>query len=234
MLSHLTQNDLLLRHEIIRALNKLKVEFPNLKFPTDTINQHILDETKYYYKILNLVQKQNELLEERASFTNSNDNSSRIDSAQKLLMKALEVKLEVNLERIFRLLGLRYPSKDMYNAYLGVVSNKVDLRANAIEFLDNILDTDFKKLIIPIVEENLPTHLIQKSQAFFGFAVPSEIECIEFLLQGEDNWLKACTVHLLAEMRSVNCKDFIEKLVEDSDLIVRETALYYLVQIKNT
>ena len=233
LLSNVTQSDLLMRHEIIRALNKLKVKFPNLKFPSDSINQHILDETKYYYKILNLVHKQNELLEQKANIANSKNKSSRIDSAQKLLMKALEEKLEVNLERIFRLLGLRYPSKDMYNAYLGVVSKKSDLRANAIEFLDNILDTDFKKLIIPIVEENLPSHLIQKSQALFGFAVPSEIECMEFLLQGEDNWLKACTVHLLAEMKSINCKDYIQRLVDDSDLIVRETALYYFDLVGN-
>lgn len=234
LLSNVAQSDLLLRHEIIRALNKLKVKFTNLKFPSESINQHILDETKYYYKILNLVHKQNKLLDEKIYFSDSNNNSKRIDSAQKLLMKALEEKLEVNLERIFRLLGLRYPSKDMHNAYLGVVSNKSDLRANAIEFLDNILDTDFKKLIIPIVEENLPTHLIQKSQALFGFAVPSEFECMEFLLHGEDNWLKACTVHLLAEMKSVNCKDYIQRLIDHSDPIVRETAVLYFERIGNS
>jgi AAA family ATP:ADP antiporter len=231
LLSHLTQSDLLLRHEIIRALNRLKVNFPNLKFHRESINQQIIDETKYYYKVLNLVHKQNELLEEKTNVATLNKNSRRIDSAQKLLMKALEEKLEVNLERIFRLLGLRYPSKDMYNAYLGVVSNKEDLRANAIEFLDNILDADFKKLIIPIVEENLPGHLIKKSQVLFGFNVPSEIECMEFLLQGDDNWLKACTIHLLAEMKSANCKDFIQRLVEDSDLIVKGTAQYYFERI---
>ncbi len=231
LLAHLTQSDLLLRHEIIRALNKLKVKFPNLKFHKDSINQQILDETKYYYKILNLVHKQNELMEEKAHFTIPNNNSGRINSAQKLLMKALEEKLEVNLERIFRLLGLRYPSKDMYNAYLGVISNKTDLRANAIEFLDNILDANFKKLIIPIVEENLPGHLVRKSQILFGFNVPSDIECMEFLLQGEDNWLKACTIHLLAEMKSVICKGFIQRLMRDSDPIIRETALYYFDRI---
>lgn len=234
LLSHLMQSDLLLRHEIIRALNKLKMKFLNLKFPADSINQHILDETKYYYKILNLVHKQNDLLEEKTNVAALNNNSDRIDSAQRLLMKALEEKLEVNLERIFRLLGLRYPSKDMYNAYLGVVSNKIDLRANAIEFLDNILDSDFKKLIIPIVEENLPVHLIQKSHALFGFAVPSEIECMEFLLDGNDNWLKACTVHLLAEMKSDYCKNYIQRLVNDSDPIVKETAVFYFERIGNS
>ncbi len=231
LLSHLTQSNLLLRYEIIRALNKLKFNFPDLKFHRESINQLIIDETKYYYRVLNLVNKQNELLEEKSNVTTLNKNPHRIDSAQKLLKKALEEKLEVNLERIFRLLGLSYPSKDMYNAYLGVVSNKGNLRANAIEFLDNILDADFKKLIIPIVEENLPGHLIKKSQVLFGFNVPSEIECMEFLLQGEDNWLKACTVHLLAEMKSINCKDLIKRLFEDSDLVVKETARYYFERI---
>ena len=233
LLAHLQDGDSQVHYEIIRALNKLKVNYPNLKFRRDSIDRQIIDETKYYYKILNLVHKQNELLQVNSNKAVSNDNSGRINSAQKLLMKALEEKLEINLERIFRLLGLRYPSKDMYNAYLGVVSNKEDLRANAIEFLDNILDSNFKKLIIPIVEENLPSDLIQRSQALFGFSVPSEIECMEFLLQGEDNWLKACTVHLLAEMKSVNCKELIQKLVDDSDPIVQETSMYFLGRIES-
>jgi hypothetical protein len=87
--------------------------------------------------------------------------------------------------------------------------------------------------IFLIIASLLIVKPVRKSQVLFGISVPSEIECKEFLLQGEDNWLKACTIHLLAEVKNAICKDFIQKLVDDSDPIVRETSLYYFSRIES-
>ena len=225
LIKNLKQSDLLLRFEIIKALNKLKVNFPNLKFDKHNIMRHIWNETKYYYKILCLQYQQSRSW--RIEDIKSN-NLNRAKIAQKLLIVAMEEKLDVNLERIFRLLGLRYPPKDMYNAYLGVISKKSDLRANAVEFLENILDSNSKRIIIPIIEGNSPNLLIEKSQQFFGFDLLTEYECLEFLLNGEDNWLKVCTLYFIAELKNAAYHDIVMKLITDSDPIVRETAQYYL------
>ena len=66
--------------------------------------------------------------------------------------QALYREREQSLERVFRLLGLRYPSADMHSAYLGLTED-TDLRASAAEFLDNLIDWDLKRYLIPLLDE---------------------------------------------------------------------------------
>lgn len=159
-LSH--QNDLLLRYNMIKALNKLKSKFPLLKFDEQYIESKIFDETKNYYRILLILNNQNTFMANIRCSVALIENADRLERAKQLLIKALEEKLDNNLERIFRLLGLKYEPNDMFNAYKGITNKKKDLIANAIEFLDNVLDSNLKKFIIPIVETQALGYLIDE------------------------------------------------------------------------
>jgi AAA family ATP:ADP antiporter len=227
-IKNLDQRDLLLRYEIIKALNKLKKKFPELKFDKQRINARIMVEIEKYYRILTLLYRQNNSLSIDKATLSSKHNTSRVIRARELLTMALEEKLDSNLERIFRLLGLRYPSKDMYNAYLGVKSNRADLRANSVEFLDNILDSNLKKIFIPVVEAVPVEILLNKTKELFGFDKPSESESINLILQSDDNWLKVCTLYLISELKYDEPINSVVKLLDDPDLIVNETAKHYL------
>ena len=123
-------------------MHRLRIKFPTLKFEKYFVEKKIFEETRNYFQILTLIEKENA----------ANGVKPRLRRARELLIQALEERLNDNLERIFRLLGLKYVAKDISIAYNGLVSEKSDLRANAIEFLDNILDARLKRLIIPIVE----------------------------------------------------------------------------------
>jgi len=59
-------------------------------------------------------------------------------------------------ERIFRLLGLIYPPEDIYRAFLGLNSSERDVRATAIEFLDNLLESGLKKRLLPVIDDEVP------------------------------------------------------------------------------
>ena len=57
------------------------------------------------------------------------------------------------VERIFRLLALRWPEFDMHSAYVGVQSQSSRaVRANALEFLDNILKPQVRSLVVPLLD----------------------------------------------------------------------------------
>ena len=231
LIKNLTQNDLKLRFEILKALNKLKTNFLNLKFDKQVIKSCIFDETKYYYKILSLLYQYQRISENENLTILQNNDSNRIIDAQKLLLRALEEKLNATLERIFRLLGLRYLSQDIYNIYLGIISKQSDLKANAVELLDNILDVNLKRLIIPIVEADSHAARAKIIQQFFGFELATENKSLEFLLTGEDNWLKSCVLYYIAEMKNDGFKDSITKFAADSNPVIRETVQYYLEKI---
>ncbi len=147
------------------------------------------------------------------------------------MIVALEERLDQSLERISRLLGLKYPPKDMFNAYLGLKSNKSNLRANSIEFLDNILESKLKRILIPIVETPIADIQLNNARKLFGLDTPTDSECINIILQGDDNWLKACTLYLVAELGYEKSIDTVAKLVDDPDPMVKETAKYCLKRI---
>ena len=73
----------------------------------------------------------------------------KIFEARKKLIHLLEHRLDENLERIFKLLELKYPPDEIDTVYKNIKSDKSDLRVNAIEFLDNLLEVNLKKVLIP-------------------------------------------------------------------------------------
>ena len=132
--------------------------------------------------------------------------------------------LERNLEQIFRLLGLRYPSKDIYNAYQGIISNKKILRASAVEFLDNVLGSDFKKYILPVLEQDYSKAVIKQSEKLFNIRIENISQALEILIKGEDTWLKACALFIIPEEKLEDLKYLVKEAIHDRDPVVRETA----------
>jgi AAA family ATP:ADP antiporter len=154
--------------------------------------------------------------------------------ARRLLLLALEEKLDKNLERVFRLLGMKYPPKDMVDAYLGLMSQTAKLKAIAIEFLDNILETRLKRILIPIVEEGRPEIISEKKSRKARIEKTDELECIRSLLSSYDNWLKACTIYLSAALNYREFFDSIKELIHSSDPIVSETAQLYVRRLSSS
>jgi AAA family ATP:ADP antiporter len=228
LIGNLRQDDLELRYEALKALNKLKINFAGLKFDENKIETEITEQTRNYYTILLIFveQQRAKIIGERDLA--ENDDRNRVKEARLLLIKALEEKLDNNLERIFRLLGLRYLQSDMFNTYQSIRSKKPDLQANAVEFLDNILDFNMKKLIIPIAESNSYSYLTGKGRELFGLEISSEMDCLTILLEGDDSWLRSCTLYLLGELRNTQCIQQVKSLTKNRNQIVSETAEYAL------
>lgn len=209
--------------KVVRALNKLRVNYPVLKFDKSTIDKKIFESTRQYYRVLTLLHGQSRMKGEAVSGGTPGEGKAR-----KLLIKALEEKLDHDLETIFRFLGLRYKPKEMHDAYLGIMSQRSRHRANAIEFLDNVLRSEFKKLIVPIIEMASAEALLNMTKSEFGYSVPTEDESIEILLEGPDNWLRACALYLIAELHYDRYKEKVLELGTHPDQVVWETASFCL------
>lgn len=225
--------DLPLRYETIKALNKLRIKFPKLKFDPQLIRSRVFDEISLYKSTLRAWLKQSELFMADQRIKDKKGLSEQDKKARLLLIFALEEKLDKNLERVFRLLGMKYSPKDMVDAYLGLMSRTSKLKAIAIEFLDNILETRLKKLLIPIVETGR-VELISERKSQQAKGVKSdELASIQSLLSSYDNWLKACTIYLVATLDYREFFDAIRELTHSGDPIVSETAQLYLRRLSS-
>jgi AAA family ATP:ADP antiporter len=217
----LQQKDLVLRYQNIRALNRLRVGFPHLKFDPLVIKARIVDEIDLYSRMLQSWMRQKITMGEERSYPERQGGEPY--RSRSLLVQAMEEKLENCLERIFRLLGLRYPPRDMFSSYLGLMSSIPRLRANAIEFLDNVLDSELKKSLIPIVENARPQILKTRKPAP-GSRILAEETSIELVLKGDDVWLSACAIYLIAMLNYRQFLESVRPLAESGHPLVKETA----------
>ena len=67
-------------------------------------------------------------------------------------MNALHESMQQELERIFRLLGLLYPHLDLHSAYFGLQSNDATVYDNALEFLENVLKSHLRAILVPLLD----------------------------------------------------------------------------------
>jgi AAA family ATP:ADP antiporter len=129
-------------------------------------------------------------------------------------------------------LGLRYPAKDIYSAYLGIVSQKKDLRANAIEFLDNILKKDLKKYIFPIMDNIDDDVRLRKGRELFGVEFSNINQAMKFLIEGKDPWLKACALYSVTPDSPEELRQLAGSCQNDPHPVVRESSRFVLERVK--
>jgi ATP/ADP translocase/HEAT repeat protein len=197
-----------MKYHAIKALNYLRANYPRLRFHHEALGDALVEETESYYTILQILS-----LEDRVD-----------NQAERLLRRALEEKVDENLERIFRLLGLTYSQKDMHGAYLGIISNRKQLYASAVEFLDNVLKKEVKKYLFPIVDPISMDLRIRKGQELFGVHIADSVAALKYLIEGRDPWLKACAIFTLTADASAELKKLAKETLGDPNAVVRETA----------
>ena len=197
-----------LKFYVVKALNRLHKDYPSLGFDDEAVHAALLVDTKVYYEI--------------ACTLHLNDWGDH--GSGHLLKRALIERQEQNLERIFRLLGLRYPSKDIYTAYQGIVSPRKALRASAIEFLDNVLKGDTKRYLLPILDQVSQEELIRKGNELFGIELADAPAALRRLLDGRDPWIKACALYFAIENYPREFAADIARAAGDPDPVVKETA----------
>ena len=214
---NLQQADLALRYEVIRAMNHLRINFPELKFGDRHIVKGIFDEARDHLNMLTVLYKQRHAEPPEAP-------QDRICRAREQLIDALEKRLDYNLERIFRLLGLKYPPQEIFDVYQSLHSDTADLRVNAVEFLDNLLDPDLKKVVIPIIETTMITPMIDEALRQLGLKVPSERESMAMLLAGGDSTLHVRVLKFISQLGDPEYIPLAGSMLGSEDEKVREAA----------
>ena len=207
---NLNTGDTAQKFRTVKALNKLRTGYPDLKIAQERIDSAFVEETRVYYEVLQI-----------NSLQRRDHNGQEADA---LLQKALEEKLDNNLERIFRLLGLHYPPQDIYNAYLGIVSSRKDQRASAVEFLDNLLAKSFKRYLFPIIDQVSEDISIQRGQELFGMTINTRNEALVHLMRGSDAWLRACAVYCAGGSDAPEVLETVDEALNDPDPVVVQTA----------
>lgn len=197
-----------IRAAVLKALNSLREIAPGLNYSNGFVSQQILDEARHFFEL-------NAALRPLRDY-------KKPSTAADLLARSIEERLASTLERVFRLLGLQYPPKEMYSVYLAVHRRRGEEFSTALEFLDGILERGLKKVLMPLLDQ--PDHVTETGRHVFGVGMKDAQTAVRDLIRSGDPWLVACAMATAAELQMRGLKGEISRAAEQAGAETMEVA----------
>ena len=171
-----------LRYKAVRALGRLRREHPELVIPGTAIEPHVIRETNRYFNYLSL-----------------HYNLAHKDPVAKdtLLARALQEKLRRTVDRMYRLLALIYPWKDVAAARWALDHGDSRARAGALEYLDNLLTGTIRKRVLPVLEETPLDEKVRRGNLTLKSRVRDAEDSLAQLVHDDDQVIAATAVHFV-------------------------------------
>jgi len=177
--------ELAIREAALRALNQLRITAPNLKFNDAFVERQLMDEARVSYEL-------------NAVLAPFRDLPQEPHPALRLLARTIQCRLDRVLARLFYLLGLRYPPEEIHLAYLAVSAPKHNDTTAALEFLDNVLDHNLKRVLMPLLDA--PQNLLDRGESLFGVRKPTLEEAVRMQMKSHEPWLAAVSTAAAQEV----------------------------------
>ena len=204
---NLLQQDVQLRFRVIAALNQLQKLHPDIDLDRQAVETVLMAEILGHYRSYQIL----------GTLGDAFETSDPVASA-------LHESMAQDVERIFRLLGLRWPEFDMYSAYVGLQSESAAVRANALEFLDNILKPQIRSLIVPLLDPSVSrSDRIAQADRLLGTSVDTREQAVGALIASDDPWLRSCGVYAVGMLHLTALGPELDKLASTDDPLLRET-----------
>jgi len=184
LLDALDDSDGFLRYKVVVAIEKLHREHPYLAFSRRSLEALVLKESSRYYDYLTL----------RYSLVRVDTLASR-----SLLVRALDDKLERTLDRIYLLLALIYPWRDVVTARYTIEHSGGRARSSAIEYLDNLLGGAVRKCVMPIIDDSSMEEKVRHAHAALGSRSRDLEGTLARLVRDDDQVVGAAAVHFVAQ-----------------------------------
>ena len=185
LLKALARPELSIRAAVLRALSHLRETAPRLDFGETFVTEQILHEARHYFDLYSALEP----------FRSHKDTRT----ATGLLTRALEERLQQTIERLFHLLGLRYPPEDMHAAYLAVRQRRREQFLAALDFLDTVLERPLKRVLLPLLDSS--EGLAERGRDLFGVEIRDAEAAVRDLIRSPDPWLASCAMAAAAEQK---------------------------------
>ena len=199
-----------LRHEVVVSLNRLRVQHPDVAIDTQAVEMVLAAEVVGHYRSYQVLV--------------TLDGGADSDDAA---MHGPRRAMDVERERIFRLLALLLPKHDMHSAHDGLLSADPAVRANAVEFLDNVLEPQqLRHQLLPLFDDQVTTaQRAALAGSVVGATMNTPQEAISTLLASEDSWMRSCGLFAIGTLQLRELEPELDRALAGADPREREAAL---------
>ena len=226
--------DLQSQKAVVLLLNSLETKSDELRNAILTSMKRIVSKTEFVQLDINLLEKY--LFKEFYKYFQTIYYKQVVKGRMKSghLLTVLDGKMEFCLRRAFSLLALMYGDKLFDTIYFNISQKFVskDQKSNALEIIDNKVDMDVRKLLIPIIETQDEDEKVSLGFESFKIKKLKFNGILENFLVDDSDWVRAITLHLIAEEQILDMSSRIPMFMYDPSPLVRETALYAARRIK--
>jgi AAA family ATP:ADP antiporter len=207
LVSSLLHADTTLRHRVIASLNKLRALHPDVHIEAGTIEVLLAAEIAGHYR----------------SYQVLGPLQGQLKDSDPVLL-ALSHAMEQELERIFRLMAILYAQDGLHDAYVGLRAANPIVRANALEFLDNVLKPELRQLLVPLLDAQVPIpDRIALANRLVGAPVETTEAALGTLLASEDSWLRSCAVYAVGTLQLRGLEDELIRFEVSDDPVLKES-----------
>lgn len=106
-------------------------------------------------------------------------------------MAELQLAMKLEGDRIFRLLAILYPNGNLDSTYAAIRSGVPTLRDTALELMENTLDTQLRKLLVPLFDDTLSVgQRARIAASLLGEEVDQSRQVVLTLAGSNNRWLR--------------------------------------------
>jgi AAA family ATP:ADP antiporter len=208
LMDNLLERETTVRFQIISALNKIHRVHPEIELDTQLLETVLAAEIMGHYRSY-------QILESLRMPGNSDEP----------VMRALGESIQQELERIFRLLGLLHPHLDLHSVYFGLQSKNVTVYDNALEFLENVLKSQLRGVLVPLLDGKVsPKERAGIAERLVRAKVQNREQAVAELVASDDPWLKSCGAYAIGTLGIRSLEAELNRCLEHPDPLLRETA----------
>jgi len=207
LIDGLLQTDSTVRHRVIASLNKLHDVHPDVHIDARLVELVLAAEIAGHYRSYQVMGALRSHLKEGDP-----------------VLEGLRHSMGEELERIFRLMGLLSEGTGLHDAYVGVRSDSSAVRANALEFLDNVLKPELRRLLVPLLDTQVSIdERIAIANRLVGAPLETTEQAVETLLASEDPWLRSCAAYAVGALQLRNLEPQLRRFESSADPALRDT-----------
>ena len=215
LLDWLNSPDQAIRDEAINALCKIQSEWPQVRFDRKRLQRQLLEEASLFQRMLSLLYAQLQ------AYPNDEEH---LRNARRNLLELLESRLDRNIERIFRLLDLRYSSNDFLTIYVNLKDGQPDQRSSALEFLENLLEPSLMKLILPVAELVVMDLSVNSKDKDLPLKLLEEETCYREIFALNDHQLSMSLLTLIRQDKASHYASMVRPLLNSTQPLLRTIA----------
>jgi AAA family ATP:ADP antiporter len=202
----LLESDTALRYQSLVALNRLVHHHPECELDRAMVESLLAAEILGHYRSYQILDALNAA---------ADDNVTR----------PLADSMAGERERIFRLLSLLYPRHDFESAYYGLQAESAAVHDNALEFMDNVLKPELRRILVPLLDSHVS---VAERARLGGRFVRAQFETREqaaaALVCSDDPWLRACGAYVIGSLGLRGLEPELDKCLQDADPLLRQAA----------